>query len=180
MRDITTALLLPAAVILCASCGGNPPPPTTTPPAATAEPVATAAPTASAKANAEAAQQCLATANATRAKFSGEPPKVGVKHVLVKWKGAKNPAADVTRTREEACLRAVEARDKLRKGADFDEVVKEYSDEAGAAGRGGKLGTLERKELAKPFADAAFELGVNQLSDVVETESGFHLIVRTE
>src|SRR5262249_8995735 len=107
-------------------------------------------------------------------------PKVTVKHILVKHKGSKNPAAGVTRTREEACLRAVEARDKLRKGEDWDAVVKEYSDETGAATRGGSLGAVERKDVAKPFADAAFELSANMLSDVVETEFGFHLIFRKE
>ena len=70
--------------------------------------------------------------------------------------------------------------DKVREGADWDEVVKQYSEEPGAATRSGTVGTVERSELAKPFADAAFELSVNQLSDVVETEFGFHIIIRTE
>jgi parvulin-like peptidyl-prolyl isomerase len=77
-------------------------------------------------------------------------------------------------------MRAMEARDKLREGADFDEIVKEYSEEAGAVSRGGSIGTVERADVAKPFADAAFELSINQMSDVVETEFGFHLILRTE
>lgn len=123
---------------------------------------------------------CLANANAKRAKFSGEPPKLTVKHILIKYAGAKNPVASITRTREEACLRAIEARDKIVGGAEFDDVVKEFSDEPGAATRNGSIGSVERKDLAKPFADAAFELSLNQMSDVVESESGFHLIMRTE
>jgi NIMA-interacting peptidyl-prolyl cis-trans isomerase 1 len=39
---------------------------------------------------------------------------------------------------------------------------------------------VERREVAPPFADAAFELSVQQMSDVVETDRGFHLILRTE
>jgi peptidyl-prolyl cis-trans isomerase NIMA-interacting 1 len=128
----------------------------------------------------EKVAQCFATANAKRAKFSGEPPKVTVKHVLVKYSGAKNADAAITRSREEACLRALEARDKMVGGAEFDDIVKEYSDEAGAATRNGSIGSVERKDLAKPFADAAFELSMNQMSDIVETEFGFHLIMRTE
>ena len=58
--------------------------------------------------------------------------------------------------------------------------MKEYSEEPGAATREGSIGSVERNDLQKPFADAAFELGVNQLSDVVETESGFHVILRSE
>jgi len=100
--------------------------------------------------------------------------------VLVKWSGSKNADPKITRSREEACLRAMEVRDKVRGGEDFSALVGQYSDEAGAASREGSLGAVERKDLAKPFADAAFELGVNQLSDVVETEFGFHVIFRTE
>ncbi len=170
------------AVALCAplvACGGAPTPAVATPPAAAVQgalPAASAAPGLDPK----AVELCLATANAKRAKFSGEPPKVTVKHVLVKHAGAKNPVAGVKRTREEACLRATEARDKIRGGSDFAEVVKEFSDEPGAATREGSVGAIERTDVAKPFADAAFELGLNQLSDLVETESGFHLILRKE
>jgi parvulin-like peptidyl-prolyl isomerase len=114
------------------------------------------------------------------AKFSGEPPKITVKHVLVKYKGSKRADDKIARSRGEACLRAIEARDKVRNGDDWDAVVKDYSDEAGAATRGGSIGAVERKDVAKPFADAAFELKPNQMSDVVETEFGFHVILRTE
>jgi hypothetical protein len=179
------ALLALALAAPLAACGGAPTPPVAPPAAPTALPSAapSAAPAASAAPGLDpkAVEICLATANVKRAKFSGEPPKVTVKHVLVKHAGAKNPVAGVKRTREEACLRAAEARDKLRGGSvDWADVVKEYSDEPGAASREGLVGAVERKDLAKPFADAAFELGANQLSDVVETESGFHLILRKE
>ncbi len=103
-----------------------------------------------------------------------------VSHVLVKHTGSKNPPDGVTRSRGEACMRAMEARDKLRGGADFGEVVKAYSDEPGAATRAGSLGQVKRSDLLAPFADAAFELDRAQLSDLVETEFGFHVILRTE
>src|SRR5262249_58166370 len=117
----TLGRIFPA--LLLAACAGTPPPPAPTveTPPASAAPSASAAP----KVDNAAVEQCLATANAKRARFSGEPPKVGVKHVLVKFKGSKNAAASITRTREEACLRAIEVRDKIRQGAEWDAMVKE-------------------------------------------------------
>lgn len=168
-------------LLVVAACGGAAPPPVAapTPPAAEPAPPSAAAPEAPSS-NTEAVQQCLATANVKRAKFSGEPAKVGVRHVLVKHEGSKNADAAIKRTRQEACLRALEALGKIRETGDFEAAVKEYSDEPGAATRSGSIGTIQRPEVAKPFADAAFELGVNQISDIVETESGFHIIMRYE
>lgn len=179
-KNMAVAVVFVAAAAFV-GCGGAPAPvkPVEKAPEKTAE----AAPAADAKPNGpdpEKVAQCFATANAKRAKFSGEPPKITVKHVLIKYAGAKNPVESVTRTREEACMRALEARDKVVGGAEFDDVVKEYSDEPGAATRNGSIGSVERNDLQKSFADAAFELSVNQMSDIVETESGFHLIMRTE
>lgn len=126
------------------------------------------------------AQKCLAVAGVKRERAAGEPAKIGVKHALVAYAGAKRARAAVTRTREDACLRALAARDELRGGADFASVVAKYSDEPGAASRGGSLGTVERNGLAPSFADAAFELGIGEFSDVVESDFGFHVIMRTE
>ena len=149
-----------------AACGGAAAPPPEAAHAATAPESPAAA--------------CLRTAGAVRTRAATEPDRVGAKQVLVKYSGARGAPAAITRSREDACLRALEARDKLRGGADFGEIVTAYSDETGAATRGGSLGRLERKELVAPFADAAFELDVHQLSDVVETPFGFHVILRTE
>jgi peptidyl-prolyl cis-trans isomerase NIMA-interacting 1 len=159
-----SALLSLASVL--AACGG---------PAAPAQTAGDPAPVAESPAAA-----CLRAATAPRARGAHEPERIGVKHVLVKYAGARNAGAAITRSREEACLRAAEARDKLRGGADFAAIVSAYSDEAGAATRGGSLGQVERKDVVPPFADAAFELDPNVLSDVVESPSGFHVILRTE
>lgn len=124
--------------------------------------------------------RCLEIAGAKRERSPKEPVSVGIAQILVHHAEVKRPAEGVRRSRVEACLRAMEARDALRAGADFDETVARYSDEAGAATRGGKLGSVRREELVAPVADAAFELEPGQLSDVVETELGFHVLLRTE
>ena len=163
-----------------AACGGAPPPASVTAEKPAIEAATAPEEPAAPGVDQAAAEACFATAGAKRAKFSGEPEKITVKHVLVKYKAAKNASETVTRSRAEACLRAIEARDKVREGADFADVVKEYSDEDGAATREGSVGEVERKDLEKPFADAAFELGLNQMSDVVETPFGFHVILRSK
>jgi len=126
------------------------------------------------------AARCLAIAGASRAKRADEPAKVGVQHVLVKYAGAKKAPDTVTRSREEACLRAEEARSKLETGTSFDEIVKTYSEEPGAASRRGSIGAISRTDVVPPFADAAFELRPGEVSHVVETAFGFHVILRTE
>jgi len=124
------------------------------------------------------ADACIARANAKHAKKSGEPASITVSHVLVKHSGSSEPAG-ATRSRGDACLRAEEALDKLTHGAKLDEVVGTYSDSKGANGDGA-LGAVTRDGLDPAFADAAFELDPGQLSNVVETKFGFHIIVRTE
>jgi hypothetical protein len=134
----------------------------------------------SASSGGSAAERCLAYADARRERKPSEPDRISVKHVLVKYGGAKGAPATVTRTREQACLRAAEALARLKEGASFADVVAQYSDESGAATREGSIGAIERSDVAAPFADAAFELGVKEVSEVVETPFGFHLILRVE
>lgn len=158
-------LPLAASFVACAASPGQP--------AATGD-TTTSAP------EATPAAKCLAIAAASHDKKPDEPAEIGVRHVLVKYKGAKNAADTIGRSREEACLRAMEARDKILAGEDFTQVVEQYSDENGAASRAGSLGRVGRKDVAPAFGDAAFELSIGQMSDLVETDFGFHLILRTE
>lgn len=138
-----------------------------------------ATPSASA-AGGDAASQCIANANKRPKPGKDRPEKVRVSHVLVKHAGSKRPKDGVSRTRGEACLRAAEARDKIVAGMSFDDAVKTYSDEDGAATRGGSVGDIEHGAVDEAFEEAAFDLSRGDMSDVVETPFGFHLILRTE
>ncbi len=124
-------------------------------------------------------EQCLSIATAKHERRAKEPDSITVSHILVKHRDAKSPKAGVSRSRGEACLRALEAQKKLGTGADFTALVGEYSDSPGVS-NDGALGSVHRSDLEPAFADAAFQLERGQMSDVVETPFGFHVIVRTE
>ncbi|MCS6989528.1 MAG: peptidylprolyl isomerase [Chloroherpetonaceae bacterium] len=64
---------------------------------------------------------------------------------------------------------------RLKEGADFAEMAKRYSED-GSAQNGGDLGFAKRGEFVKPFEEAAFSLREGQISKIVETIFGYHLI----
>jgi peptidyl-prolyl cis-trans isomerase NIMA-interacting 1 len=155
--------LLVAAAVATLQCGGFAP--------------NAAAPASSAQ---SAADACLAIAGIKRGQSPTEPAKITAHHVLVQYQGAKTAKGHIVRFRDEACLRAMQARDELRAGTAFADVVKKYSDEPEAGARAGALGTIERKDVVPAFGDVAFGLLPHEISDVVETEFGFHVIMRSE
>jgi hypothetical protein len=108
------------------------------------------------------------------------PKQIGAKHLLVMHDDSVMKPPTIHRTRDEAQKRAQEALLKIRAGAVFEEVVKQYTDEPGGVDRGGDLGLFDKKSMVAPFSDAAFRLKVGEVSEVVETKYGFHVIKRTE
>jgi parvulin-like peptidyl-prolyl isomerase len=86
----------------------------------------------------------------------------------------------VTRSKSEAKARATEALAKVRSGTPFEDVVKAYSDDAATVDRLGSLGKFRRDAMDPAFGAAAFALKTGEVSDVVETPFGFHVIKRTQ
>ena len=105
-------------------------------------------------------------------------PVYGAKHLVVQWKGATRSKQE--RSKEEALKRTEEALAKLKGGAKFEDVAKEYSDEPGVANTGGNLGRFSRAGFDPKFVDATEKLKVGEQSGVVESAFGYHIIVRTE
>ncbi len=107
-----------------------------------------------------------------------EPTKISDRQILISYKDAKESKSD--RSKSEAKKLAEEAQKKAAKqDADFAALAKEYSD-GPSADKGGDLGSFEKGTKNEKFEDAAFALDVGEVSDVVESPYGFHIIKRTE
>jgi peptidyl-prolyl cis-trans isomerase D len=99
------------------------------------------------------------------------PEQVRARHILLKVAPDTSPdlKAEVRKKAEEILARA-------RAGEDFATLAKEYSEDTASAQNGGDLGTFPRGRMVQSFEDAAFALEPGQISDVVESPFGFHII----
>ena len=65
---------------------------------------------------------------------------------------------------------------KLRRGESFDDLARQYSKDPGSREQGGDLGFVSRGQLVPEFEQVAFALQPKQISDIVKTQYGYHLI----
>lgn len=77
---------------------------------------------------------------------------------------------------DSAQTRAAEALKRARAGEDFEKLAKELSQEPGSDQRGGDLGWFSREQMVPEFANVAFALNEGEVSDVVQTQFGYHVI----
>lgn len=100
--------------------------------------------------------------------------EIHARHILVKV--ASTATAEEKQKADEKIKAALE---RLKKGEPFDVVAKEVSEDSSAA-QGGDLGWFGKGRMVAEFEDAAFKLEVNQISDIVTTQFGYHIIQVTE
>lgn len=108
------------------------------------------------------------------------PEKISARHVLIQWMGAEHAKDSVVRSKEQAYNVAKEVLRRARAKEDFARLAVEYSDEPNAGQRGGSLGRFGHGQMVPEFEAAAFKLDVGEISDIVESPFGFHVIQRTE
>jgi hypothetical protein len=108
--------------------------------------------------------------------------QVHVRHILISTQppppapGAKPGEQPKALSKDEARKKAEEALAKARKGEDFAALVKQYSDDPGSKDKGGEY-TFGKGEMVPEFEQAAFGLQQpGQISDLVETQFGYHII----
>ena len=105
--------------------------------------------------------------------------RVQVRHIVIAWAGARGANATLRRTREEAWIEIRKIQDQLQAGEDFATLAESRSD--GPSGKkGGALGVIEPGQMHAIFQAAAFSLAEDEISPIIETPFGFHIIERQE
>jgi peptidyl-prolyl cis-trans isomerase D len=101
----------------------------------------------------------------------GTPKKVQARHILFKTEqGAPQETLDAARAKAQKVL------EEARAGKDFAKLAEKYSDDPGSKKKGGDLGFFTRDRMVKPFSDAAFAMNPGEISDLVLSPFGWHII----
>jgi peptidyl-prolyl cis-trans isomerase NIMA-interacting 1 len=108
------------------------------------------------------------------------PKTIAARHVLIQWMGCTSAAPSVIRTRDQAHALAEDVLRRVKAGEDFARLVVEFSDEPNAGARGGSVGRFGHGAMVHEFEEAAFALKPGEISAIVESPFGFHVIQRTE
>ena len=120
----------------------------------------------------KAGEEAIAKFYEENARYFEKPEQVEASHILIKL-----DEADATNETAKAAAKAKaeSLRAQILAGTNFAELAAIHSDCPSKA-QGGSLGSFGRGQMVKPFEDAAFALGTNEVSEVVETQFGFHVI----
>ncbi|MCB0745067.1 MAG: peptidylprolyl isomerase, partial [Ignavibacteriae bacterium] len=101
-------------------------------------------------------------------------PQIQASHILISKKQEANDSSNAA-----ALALAKDILERIKKGEDFATLAKEYSEDPGSKEVGGDLGFFSRRQMVQPFDEAAFNLQVGEVSDIVETKFGYHIIKQT-
>jgi parvulin-like peptidyl-prolyl isomerase len=106
----------------------------------------------------------------TFAKMDLDAEKATVRHILLMTKGKSEQEKKQIRNKMEGILK------KARSGEDFAELARTYTEDPGSKNNGGLYKDFTRGTMVKPFEDAAFSVPIGEISDIVETQYGYHIL----
>jgi peptidyl-prolyl cis-trans isomerase D len=98
------------------------------------------------------------------------PNRVQVQHILLMTVGKTDAEVDEIKKKAEDIL------SQVKKGSKFEDLAKKYTEDPGTKEKGGDLGWLVQGQTVPEFEKAAFSLQKGQVSDLVKTQYGFHII----
>jgi peptidyl-prolyl cis-trans isomerase D len=98
------------------------------------------------------------------------PERIHARHILLKTDGKSNAEKAQLKAKAEDLIK------QLRGGADFAELAKKYSEDPGSGQKGGDLDWLVKGQTVPEFETAAFALKPNEISNVVTSQFGYHII----
>jgi peptidyl-prolyl cis-trans isomerase C len=103
---------------------------------------------------------------------------VTARHILIRFTGSAVPLREGQKdlSDEDALAKAKDLRAKIIAGGSFEELAKAESDDTGSGANGGVLGDFTRGRMVPQFEEAAFKLAVNEVSEPVKTQFGYHII----
>ena len=105
--------------------------------------------------------------------------QVSAAHLLICYIGAEKCDSENYSTKEDALAKITELKNQAT-ADNFITLIKQYSTEPGAADRGGDLGWFKKGDMVPEFENAAFSMQKGQISDIVETPFGYHLIYKKD
>lgn len=104
---------------------------------------------------------------------------IGLKHIMIAYQGALMAPFTITRSKEEAKELAENLRKKIIEGEDWGKIAKKYSDDKSTRKNNGDLGLIcIDKFIPIELEEAAFNLEINKISEVLESPGGFHILLR--
>jgi parvulin-like peptidyl-prolyl isomerase len=103
------------------------------------------------------------------------PDQIRVRHILLRLD--KN--ADM-KAKSKILNTMRDIQKQLKGGADFAELAKKYSEDPGSKDKGGDVGFFAKGMMVKEFEDAAFKLKKGEVSDIIQTDFGYHIIKMEE
>ena len=100
--------------------------------------------------------------------------ELNARHILLQFQGTSRSRSE--RTKKEAIAITDQIKERLSKGVSFEDLANEFTDDPSGKENGGDLGWFGWGKMVGPFQEAAFKLKPGEVSGVVETDFGFHII----